>query len=82
MDTRRYRFPASLRACLPDPAPAAEPPRPMDPVSRYCLVAPLLRRELDQLRGRVGTLAERWRDRDRLEAMSERLAELLRVTFG
>ncbi len=85
MDTRRYAFPASLRVCLPSPSrPSgpAESVQPLDPVSRYCLVAPLLRRDLDQLRGRVGTSEESWGDRARLEVMSLRLAELLRVTFG
>ncbi len=84
MDTRRYAFPAVLRVGLP-PFPFVAPtPRahtPIDPVSRYCLIAPLLRRELDQLRGRLGTPAERWNDQERLEAMSRRLADLIRATF-
>ncbi len=85
MDHRRYSFPPSFRAgirALATPSPSPARCEPMDPISRYCLVAPLLRRELDALRGRVGTPAECWGDRARLEAMSDRLAELLRVTFG
>jgi len=85
MDRRRYSFPPTLRVSVATPPPAARRPAPreaMDPVSRYCLVAPLLRRELDTLRGRVGTPAERSGDRERLAATSDRLAGLLRVSFG
>ncbi len=84
MDTRRYAFPSILRVGLPPfptVAAASLARAPIDPVSRYCLIAPLLRRELDQLRGRLGTPAEHWNDRERLDAMSRRLADLIRATF-
>ncbi len=68
--------------CAAAPAAAAARRRLEDPVSRFCLVVPLLRRELDQVRGRLGTVAERRDDRRQLAATSRRLAELLRVTFA
>ena len=76
----RFALPCSLTAARFAVAPAR--PLLVDPVSRYCLVAPLLRRELDQLRGRLGTPGERRGDRRQLAATSRRLAELLRVTFA
>jgi len=79
MDSARFAFTLSSRS-LPPAGPAPRPPG-ADPVSRFCLVAPLLRRELDQLRGRRGTPAEQGGDRHRLDATSRRLAELLCVSF-
>ena len=88
MDSSRFafpRFPRSSRfplAAAPRATAATGRPRLVDPVSRYCLVAPLLRRELDELRARCGTPAERRGDRDCLQIASRRLAELLCVTFA
>ncbi len=88
MDSARFPF---LRFSRSSRSPVAAAPRApaaigrpllVDPVSRYCLVAPLLRRELDQLRARRGTPTERRGDHRQLAVTSRRLAELLRVTFA
>jgi hypothetical protein len=88
MDSSRFafpRFPRSSRfpfAATPRAPAAIGGPLLVDPVSRYCLVAPLLRRELDELRGRRGTPAERRGDHRQQAATSRRLADLLCVTFA